>query len=190
MSRRRVEIVILCEDVQHRAFAKGVFESRGFRKIRFLPIPMGKGAATQYVYKCYPERVKAYRVLANRNKFTHALAVFVDADKKSVRDRLSELDAKLVENDMPRRKDDEKIAAFIPKRHIETWLMYLMQRNVDGKTVNEKISYKSKYGNKYSVKSCIPYAKKFGMDICPSDSLPQNAPPSLRYACKELERVL
>jgi len=107
-----------------------------------------------------------------------------------VHDRLSELDEKLIENDMSRRKDDEKIAAFIPKRHIETWLMYLMQRNVNGKAINEKTSYKSKYGNKYSVKDCIPYAKKFGTDICPSHSLPPNAPPSLRYACKELERVL
>lgn len=64
MSRRRVQLVILCEDIQHRAFAKGLFEARGFRNIRFLPIPEGKGAATQYIFERYPNRVKAYRILA------------------------------------------------------------------------------------------------------------------------------
>jgi len=49
MSRRRVQLVILCEDIQHRAFAKGLFEARGFRNIRFLPIPEGKGAATLFL---------------------------------------------------------------------------------------------------------------------------------------------
>ncbi len=190
MSRRRVEIVILCEDVQHRSFAKGLLTSRGFRKIRFLPIPLGKGAATQYVLKRYPERVKAYRILANRNKTSHALTVFIDADNRTVQDRLVELDGKLVERDLSKRRKEDKIAIFTPKRHIETWLMYLMTEVVDGEVVNEIQSYKNIYKKSFSVRDCIPYAKKFGAEICPSGSLPEDAPPALRRACEELERVL
>lgn len=187
MSRRRVQLVILCEDIQHRAFAKGLFEARGFRNIRFLPIPEGRGAATQYVFEHYPERVKAYRILASRNQYSHALAVFIDADNRTVENRLRELDDKLEENDLEKRQCHEKIGTFIPKKHIETWLMYLMDRVVDGKVVDEETSYKNAYQKIYRVRDCIPYAKRLANDICPSSSLPNDAPVSLHKACDELK---
>ncbi|MDM8550553.1 hypothetical protein QUF72_10760 [Desulfobacterales bacterium HSG2] len=190
MSRRRVQVVILCEDVQHRAFAKGLFESRGFRNIRFLPVPKGRGAATQYVFKLYPDRVKAYRILANRNRSSHALAVFIDADNRTVENRLRELDEKLQDSKLEKRQSDDKIGIFIPKMHIETWLMYLMEKVVDGKTVNEETSYKDVYKKLYRVRDCVPYAKKLASDICPSNSLPEDAPPSLHRVCDELKKIL
>jgi hypothetical protein len=190
MSRRRVQLVILCEDIQHRAFAKGLFEARGFRKIRFLPIPEGKGAATQYIFERYPKRVKTYRTLANRNQSSHALAVFIDADDRTVENRLKELDQKLQENDLEKRQSHELIGLFIPKKHIETWLIYLMEKVVDGKAVDEETPYKNDYQKSYRIRDCIPYAKKLANEICPSSSLPENAPPSLHRACDELKRTL
>jgi len=191
MSKRRVQLVILCEDIQHRAFAKGLFEARGFRNIRFLPVPEGKGAATQYVFQRYPEHVKAYRVFAARNQCSHALAVFIDADNQTVASRLEKLDDVLEDNKLEKRQIDDKIAVFIPKKHIETWLMYLIRQIIDGKVVDEENFYKKVYKELgYRVRDCIPYARKFAKDICPSGSLPQDAPPSLRRACDELKRTL
>jgi hypothetical protein len=190
MSKRRAQLVILCEDMQHRAFAKGIFEARGFRNIRFLPVPEGKGAATQYVFQRYPEHVKAYRVFAARKRFSHALAVFIDADNQTVENRLEKLDEVLEDNKLEKRQIDDKIAVFIPKKHIETWLMYLIEKKIDGKVVDEETSYKTIYKSLYRVRDCIPYAKNFANDICPSGSLHQDAPPSLHRACDELKRTL
>lgn len=190
MSRRRVQLVILCEDVQHRAFAKGLFEARGFRNIRFLPIPEGRGAATQYVFERYPNRVKAYRILAHRNLSGHALAVFIDADNRTVENRLTELDDKLQQNDLEKRQSKDKIALFTPKMHIETWLMYLIQGLIDGEIVDEETSYKNDYKRVYRIRDCIAYARNFANNICPSNSLPLNAPRSLHQACDEMKRIL
>jgi len=190
MSRRRVQLVILCEDVQHRAFAKGLFEARGFRNIRFLPISQGRGAATQYIFEHYPGRVKAYRTMANQNRASHALAVFIDADNRTVENRLRELDGKLEDNGLERRQHDDKIALFIPKMHIETWLVYLIEKATDSKPVDEETPYKDVYRKYYRVRDCIPYAKVFANKICHTDSLPEDAPPSLHRACDELEKIL
>ncbi|RKZ42133.1 MAG: hypothetical protein DRR16_06740 [Candidatus Parabeggiatoa sp. nov. 3] len=190
MSRRRVQLVILCEDIQHRAFAKGLFEARGFRNIRFLPIPEGKGAATQYIFERYPNRVKAYRILAHRNYSCHALAVFIDADNRTIENRLKELDEKLEQNDLEKRQNKDKIALFVPKMNIETWSMYLMEGVVDGKRINEETSYKDDYKRLYRVRDCIAYAKTLANEICPSNRLPFDAPSSLHQACDEIKRTL
>jgi hypothetical protein len=74
--------------------------------------------------------------------------------------------------------------------HIETWLMYLMERVVDGKVVDEETPYKNDYKRIYRARDCIVYAKKFANDICPSGSLLLEAPRSLHQACDELKRIL
>lgn len=190
MSRRRVQLVILCEDVQHRAFARGLFKARGFRNIRFLPMPVGKGGAREHIFEHYPPRVKAYRVLAQRNWAAHALAVFIDADDRTVAERSRELDEKLEDEKLERRQSGEKIALFIPKRNIETWLVYLKETIVEGDVVNEKTDYKNYYKSHYRVRDCISDARRLADTICPTHSLPQDAPQSLHRACDELERVL
>jgi hypothetical protein len=63
--------------------------------------------------------------LASRNQSSHALAVFIDADNRTVENRLVELDDKLQENDLEKRQCHEKIGTFIPKKHIETWFRCL-----------------------------------------------------------------
>ncbi len=65
-----------------------------------------------------------------------------------------------------------------------------MEKVVDDKIVNEETSYKNDYQRKYRVRDCIAYAKKLANDICPSSSLPSDAPPSLQIACEELKRTL
>ncbi|MBC1222176.1 hypothetical protein GNF10_06275 [Nostoc sp. UCD121] len=61
MNRRRVQIVILCEDKQQEVFARHFLKKRGFILDRNLRIEIcPKGAGEQFVRKRYPAEVKAY----------------------------------------------------------------------------------------------------------------------------------
>jgi len=177
MTRRSVQLVVLCEDQQQEVFARRFFIKRGVhpRNIKIKKSPKGKGAAEQYVRERYSQEVKAYR--SKSPNLSIALAVIIDADpQNTVEQRLRELDSTLEE----KRQEGEKIAIFVPKRNIETWIYYLRERDV-----NEEESYLklSRTGD------CKPDVDRLVQDICPS-GLPQDAPPSLRAACGELERIL
>ncbi|MGK7943705.1 MAG: hypothetical protein AB4058_04475 [Microcystaceae cyanobacterium] len=84
MTKRQVQITILCEDKQHQVFARRFLKKYGFneRKIRLLPLPCGKNSGEQYVRHKYWEEVKLYRSRSYQQSI--ALVVLIDADKNSV----------------------------------------------------------------------------------------------------------
>jgi len=86
-----------------------------------------------------------------------------------------------VKASLAKRQSDEKIAIFVPKRNIETWISYLQDQT---QTVDEETAY-PKY-KKESV--CKPLVEKLAVNR--SQSLPENAPSSLKVACDELLRIL
>jgi hypothetical protein len=177
MARRRVRLVILCEDRQQEVFARKFFLSRGFhhRELEFKTAPGGKGSAEQFVREQYPLEVKTYR-----RKSTYLssilLAVIIDADVYTVEQRINQLEITSEQQRLPH----EKIAIFVPKRNIETWIHYLMGESVDEESVYPKMGRES---------DCKPYVEKLVENICPT-GLPNGAPPSLYLACDELERIL
>jgi hypothetical protein len=175
---RKVQLVILCEDQQQSTFAFQYFIKRGFhpRKIRVEVNPKGKGSGEQYVRELYPREVAAYR----NPRVTSVLAVVIDADRLSVNERLQQLDEALRTDDMPVRQDSEKIAVFVPRRNIETWIAYGQGQEVDEETAYPKLSRPG---------DCKPIVKTFVDDICQND-LASDAPPSLHHACVELARIL
>ncbi|MDZ8136750.1 MAG: hypothetical protein RM049_15805 [Nostoc sp. DedQUE04] len=177
MSQRRVQIVILCEDRQQEVFARHFLKKLGFildRNVRIKICP--KGAGEQFVRAHYTPEVKAYR---SKNYRVGMLVVLIDADKKTVEERLKQLDDALIEDLQQIRQSKEAIAIFIPKRNIETWIHYLQ-----GETVDEEIEY-SKL-NKES--ACKPYVENLVNQYY--QGLDENAPPSLQAACEELQRIL
>lgn len=180
MGRQGVELVILCEDLQQEVFARHFFIRRGFqrRKIRVRRNPRGQGAGEQYVREQYPQEVRAHR--SRSSYLSTFLAVVIDADTHPVEHRLAQLDTALVNTSQPTRQTDEKIAIFIPKRNIETWLHYLMGETVDEIRAYPRLTRQSE---------CKPYVEKLTEEICPS-GLPEDAPPSLHAACDELQRIL
>jgi len=180
MSRRRVQIVILCEDRQQEVFARHFLEKRGFRGL-FRPkiCPLGSQSGEQYVRTQYLLEVKAYR--QNRHRVSIGLVVLIDADKLTLQARLNQLARILSEDSQPSRQPDEAIAVFVPKRNIETWIHYLQ-----GKAVNELQEY-SKFEKDEA--SCKPYVEKLAKQCCSQD-LPKDAPESLQAACGELQRLL
>ncbi len=126
MTQNRVQIVILCEDLQQQVFAYHFLKKRGFninpKNLTIRTSPKGKGAGEQFVRKRYAAEVKEYR---RKNYRSGMLVVLIDADTETVKATLKDLDNALIENSQELRKPDEKIAIFVPKRNIETWIHYL-----------------------------------------------------------------
>jgi len=180
MSQRRVQIVILCEDRQQEVFARHFLKKRGFTGLfRTKICPPGSQSGEQYVRSQYPVEVKAYR--QNRNRVSIALVVLIDADRGTLQDRLNQLASILDEDAQEKRRSDEAIAIFVPKRNIETWIHYLQ-----GETVNEEDAY-AKYEKNEAV--CKTYVENLA-DRCYSQDLPEDAPRSLQAACGELQWLL
>ncbi len=131
MARKKgVEVVLLYEDQQHYRFALRVFQKLGYhhRELRFRVSPSGRGAAEARVRREYPKELAAHRRRAARRKA--GLLVFIDADTSSVDERRKQLGMELTKQDMEDRQPDEAVALWIPRRHIETWLLFLLRQDV------------------------------------------------------------
>jgi hypothetical protein len=180
MAKRKVQLIMLCEDTQQEVFARHFFIRRGFepRKIEIRKSPKGKGSGAGYVLDLYPEEVRIHRRRAMH--LSTCLAVVIDADTHTVEARLNQLDSRLEGDSQQKRQADEKIAVFVPKRNIETWIHYLRGEPVDETTAYLKLSRESE---------CKPDVDKLVNEICRAE-LPSDAPPSLHIACDELQRVL
>lgn len=170
--------MVLCEDKQQRSFIRNFLLGIGFerRKIYFRMCPRGRQSGEQFVRENYPSKVRAYR--GKKNHLSVCLAVVIDADTKTVDQRLQELDASLTADAQQVRQPDEKIAIFVPKRNIETWIHYLMGEKVDEETAYSKLQREG---------DCKHYVKDL-TKRCHRDIL-HNAPYSFRIAYKELQRI-
>lgn len=173
-------MIILCEDQQQEVFARYFFMNRGFepRDIRVNRCPKGRQAGEQYVREQFPMEVQTCRSKSAYQALV--LAVIIDADNYSVADRVHQLETILVDHSLQRRSVDEHIALFIPRRNIETWIHYLKS----GDPVDEDTNY-PKLANPGD---CKPYVRQLS-DSCRS-GLREDAPPSLVYACEELQRAI
>ena len=179
MSRRKVSMMILCEDRQQEVFARHYLIQCGVprAKIRTNICPKGKQAGEQYVREQYPLEVRAHR--SKSSFLSVGLTVVTDADTLSVQDRLRNLDEALLASTQDGRQINERIGIFVPKRNIETWIHYLK-----GAVVNEKTSYPKL--------QCERDCKSLVKDLAQRcvNGLESGAPDSLRQACREVERVL
>lgn len=180
-------ITVLCEDKNQYDFISSYAKLLGATKINRLTHAHNNGTVLKY----YPDAAKSYRKYATQNI---VLAVMIDADEKTIQERLREFDEKLdIEKyklNQNTRFDNEKILIFVPIRNIESWFYYIDTKNTDGETLKgsdgKLISYKNKYPNKDIDVNL--FAKKLKEEIC-LNGLPKNAPSSLRHACNELDRL-
>lgn len=173
------QVVILCEDRQQEIFARCFLIKCGIhpRRIRVKIAPTGGGSGEQFVRRNYPAEVKTFR---SRNYLNISLVVFIDADPGcTVNDRLIQLENELKDASIEKRKLNEKIAIFIPKRNIETWIHYLK-----GIQVNEDEAY-PKLDNPSSCKAEVQQLAENR-----NNPLPNAAPDSLKNACPEMHRIL
>ena len=179
MGNKYTQVVVLCEDHQQEVFARHFLVNCGIhrRRIRAKVVPPARGSGEQRVRQEYPREVKEHRT--RRNKISIALAVLIDADMTSVDNRLRQMEKELTGNSLKRRQPDERIAVFVPKRNIETWIHYLMEE-----TVNED----DEYPKLEREGDCKPYVAELARNR--HQPLPEDAPDSLQAACGELARIL
>ena len=116
---------MLAEDKRHQNFAWHFLKGLGYsaHQVRNEPLPAGRGSGEQAVRKWYVTSVRALRDRVSRA--ATALVVVIDADKFTVDDRQRALAEELRQQSLPAREASERIAHFVPKRHIETWVLCL-----------------------------------------------------------------
>lgn len=172
--------MILCEDPQHEAFARRFLKQAGFepRHMRIERAPNAKGSAEQYVRTHFPRELREYRL--RRHRIEQALVVVVDPDTMDPATRVEQLEAAAANAGQDRRQPGERVAIFVPRRNIETWIAYL-----DGKTVDETKSY-PKLDRQRDCQSSVETLHR----MCQQRTLRQPAPESLTTACAEYHRRL
>lgn len=176
-----VHTVVLCEDLQAWVFLRRALIERGVagRDIRPNIETTGVAGGADRVRRQYATEVQAQR---RRNASrAAALVVHIDADRFSVGERSNELAAVLAASGAAPRAAPERIAHAIPKRNIETWIVFGF-----GQTpVDETAEYPKLRGHE---SDCASASKRFAEDI--ARGMPsENAPPAWVSALAEMRRV-
>ena len=123
--RNPVRLTLLVEDSRHERFARMVCKHLGYetRRLTVAPYLVGRGSAKKAVTEAFSTYVQKHR-----SKSSHqgdlALLVVTDADELEVAARRDQLDEALQSVDVTPVESHERIAVWIPRWHIETWLKY------------------------------------------------------------------
>lgn len=173
---RSVQLVVLCEDKQHWAFVKRFLERRGWnaRRIRLRAAPPGRGSGEQFVREHFPEELKGYR--SSRNRVSRGLIVMLDGDAVGLTGRLRSLDESCRSSGVDPRRDDDRVAVFVPTWSIETWFAWL-----DGEPVDET---RRGYPRLDRPRDCRRHVDELAR-MCDAGALREPAPPTLPAACAE-----
>ena len=167
----RARITILCEDKQHESFIRRFLKKRNRRV--YTVSRSDSGAGDQYVRDNYPAYLDAIR------KRNGILVVMIDGDNYSIAERLKQLNDACTQSGVSPRNTSDKVAVFIPKRNIETWLAYL-----DGERVNET----DRYPRLERERECQRHVGVLEQ-MCSEGKLRTPAPESLEVACREYNNV-
>ncbi len=173
--------MVLVEDERqwrliYRYLCKAGCDRRAIKRPHF---PAGRGSGEQYVRNNYAHNVKTLRWRSTKAKTF--LIVAIDADRETVTLRQRQLEVELRREGIEARADDEPIAHLIPKRNIETWILFLDKApNIDETT---------DYRNDRRVEAAINSAAETLFDIARNSSSGPNLLPSLTAAIPELRRI-
>mgnify|MGYP005853612937 CR=1 FL=1 len=171
------QVIILCEDKQQETFARTFLTSFGAfekRRINVKKSPTGEGSGEQFVKNNFSKEVSAYR---SKNYLNICLIAIIDADNHSV----DEIRKDLIECLELPLQSNEKVAIFIPKRNIETWINF-----IDGNTVDEV----TEYPHAAKESECKMIVKKFSENCRNNNTTSGNPPESLKNACIEVRKLI
>jgi hypothetical protein len=174
-------VTVLVEGDRDKQFVRGYLSRLGFDRhaARFEPVPAGKQSGEQWVRQRYATIVGACRARAARAMT--AAVVVIDADTEDVARRRQQLAAELERSGLAPRSVDERIAHFIPKRNIETWILCLQ-----GIEVDETSDYKRDTRIEDRIR---PAALAFFELTRPNTQPQANCIPSLLVAIPEARRL-
>ena len=181
-------VIALAEDEHHRMLVLRYLKKSGLKDhaIRIRQSPAGQGSAENWVRREFVKETEAYRVRQARART--ALIVIIDADAYTVQDRLNQLDQALQGSGRQTVGGGEEIARLVPKRNVETWILCLNGRRLDGRPVDEDTNYKERMGIDWS--PLIPPAAHTLRQWTRSRTGPPNhCVSSLRIGVRELKRL-
>lgn len=181
-------MIVLAEDQRQKQFIYRYLTSAGFRRkeMRFHLSPSGRGAAEQWVRENFVVQV---RVCRTRQAQT-GMIVLLDADTRTVQQRLDALDQSLVETGQRRiESGQDTIARLIPKRNVETWILFLARKGVTAPPIDELTDYKrDKNDREWS--ELIPGAvDTLHAWTNPSTARPATILDGLRFGLEEIPRA-
>jgi len=181
-------VIVLCEDNRTFSFMRFYLKRCGINHRAIRPVISPGGSGFTFVINSFPGQIDAYRLAKAR--MGACLIAVVDADTRTVAQRLGEMDRKLTEAEEPRvraiRIEDEKIARLVPRRNIETWIEAL-----NSSSVNETENYKETIRRTDEEwRALIPVASEaFYALTRPNADLPEDLIGSLRHGIGEMRRV-
>ena len=175
-TRRRVQYVLVCEDVQHETFARRFLKETKLvtdpHQLRIERSSSGLGAADRFVQETYVTELDAGR----RTHVARTLLLLTDGDAVGVKGRLRRLDEACERQGVEARSPADRVAIFIPTWNIETWLAYLEDESVD--------ESRKDYPRLARPGDCGRHVRVL-VEMCQRGTLRPPAPESLRAACKE-----
>ncbi len=176
---RKIRVVLLCEDKQHRAFVTRLIHRLGWkpRDLRIVQSPTGRGSAEHYVRNGFPRELQWLRSKGGEQVY---LIVMVDGDAAGVSKRKASLSAACHELGVPPPGDADNVVICVPSWNIETWPAYL-----EGKTVDET---NAQYPKMDRPRNCQPMVDQL-VEMCRDRALHKPAPASLEDACTSYRRV-
>ncbi|MBI3682489.1 MAG: hypothetical protein HY235_19080 [Acidobacteria bacterium] len=180
MAERVAEVVILAEDHCQESLVRRYLKRLGYENRRMRPFlsPRGRGSGEQFVREHFASEVQRYRNARTRRNA--ALFVIIDADAKTVLDRIRELDEALTSCDEKEVSPEEVIVRLIPRRNVETWLLCLTDQ-----IVNEETDYKGTFEWQKFVQRAAVALFHWSR---PGATIPPSCVDSLRTGLPELKR--
>ena len=175
-------VIAVVEDDRHRMLIYRYLTKCGQERheIRIEQSPSGRGSAESWVQKRFVKETIVYR--SRQARALTALIVMIDADTRTVEDRLNQLDLVLTDNGQRTVADTERIARLIPKRNVESWILCL-----NGQAVDEGTDYT---GTRSDWNELIPQAAETLCRWTRSTTEPPNyCVGSLRTGRRELRRL-
>lgn len=175
------QVILLVEDDRHQQFISRYLRKVGLgtHAIRIRKAPSGAGSAEQWVREQFAVEVEACR---RRHPKTQ-LIVIVDADTRTIEQRMRQLDQALQQAGVqPIDNTQEEIARLLPKRNIETWILCL-----NDESVTEQTDYKQTRGDwtdliKAAINPLYAWTR-------PHATVPAACVGSLRAGILELQRL-
>jgi len=156
-------IFVLAEDERQKQFIYRFLATAGFnlRQMSVELSPSGHGSAEQWVRENFARLARKCRARNARHaRLSTGMFMMLDADNRSVRERLGELDAALISENQPTYDSrTDSIARLIPKWSIETWILFLSSNGAANPSISEDEPYKdSKAKDKWT--ELIPRASE------------------------------
>lgn len=170
------QYLVLCEDKQQQYFVRHFLKECNIigPKVSFEPLPK-EGSGEQYVRENY---IKVLKKSRSKNRAITAVVV-IDADTKTVTERIDQLKRKCATENIPERNEADTLMILVPKRNIESWIEYYSSGHA-----NESDTYR----HFENVSESKPAIIQFTEDI-KNGRLRTSTFVSLQHAQKEYNRL-